>query len=883
MSSKNQPPKISAALLNWLLADVWNTPAGDFEEAFHRIAATEGPTQARRWYRRQTLTLLPDRLKEKLIWNSVMFVTNLKVSVRSLRRNPGFAAINMGGLAVGMAACILIMLFVRDELSFDAFHSKSDRIVRVIDQRIGADGQEQILGLAPPGAALTALEQIPEVESAVRMFSSFAIGRQTVETEQARFYEGAYLYVDASFFDIFDFQLLRGSAETVLSEPWTLILTESAALRYFGSIDPMGKTISLEREGDFTVTGIIEDPPVNSHVDFSMLVSLKTYESLENTREFIQAWDRGSFTHTYFLLNAEADLDVVQQKFSAIAAERRSEEESAASELILQPMQDVHFGSAQIVSELNQGEASRTSLWLFALIAAFIMFIAVINYTNMTTAGSIRRSREIGMRKAVGANRSQVARQFFSESTVLVGLALISSLFVANAALPAFNSITAKSFDMADVFEPTFIVAILGLTLLIGFLSGFYPALFLSRFNPVTVLKGRVEAKSGAPRLRQSLVVSQFALSIGLIIASLIVYQQMQYVQEMNLGFDEEQLVIVDINDGGVRANFETIVDEYASLSEVVNVSVSSRVPGDWKGISEIDVRSVDSGDDSFVRSHFISIDDRFIDTYGMSIVDGRNISLDSKADSMAVLINEAAARSMNLRVGDAVHVPGSSLRRNATDQTFEPTVVGIVKDFNFKSIHESVGPMVLGFHLNPIRAIDYFTIRLASADFGASIAGLREIGERFDPGHPFEYNILEDRLTDFYQSEIRLGKVFSLATGLAILIACLGLFGLTAFTVARRTKEIGVRKVLGATGPGVVRLLTREIVVLVGISFLVAAPLSWLAMNAWLSGFAYRIDIGLTLIVASGLISLLCAFATVSYQALKASRMDPVKSLRYE
>ena len=531
--------------------------------------------------------------------------------------------------------------------------------------------------------------------------------------------------------------------------------------------------------------------------------------------------------------------------------------------------------------EENAREASVSSVWMFGIIAAFIMLIAVINYTNMTTAGSMKRAREIGMRKAVGANRSQIARQFFSESMVLVSLALLSALLLAKATLPAFNSISGKSLVFSDLFDTWLIFILAGLAVVVGLLSGSYPALFLSKFNPVAVLKGRVGPNSGAPRLRQGLVVAQFALSIGLIIASLIVFRQMNFIQQANLGFEEDQLIVVDINDGGVRRGFRTIVNEYLSLSEVINVSVSSNIPGDWKSITQIYVRATETADEDMIGSHFLGIDDRFIDTFDMKLVQGRNLSLDTMADSMSVIINETAANILGVAVGDQIHIPGSSLFRSRSQFTFEPTIVGIVEDFNFESLHKAIGPIVLGYYSNPIDVIDYFTIRVAGSNAAESVGMLREVGEKFDTVHPFEFNFLDDRLQDFYESEARIGNILSLATGLAILIACFGLFGLTAFTVARRTKEIGVRKVLGSSGAGIVKLLTREIVWLVLIAFLISAPLSWLAMNTWLSGFAYRIGIGT--ILAAGAVSLLCALGTVSFQAFKAARLDPVKSLRYE
>lgn len=882
MSINHRPPRFSAFLLGWLLRDDWHTPAGDFEEAFHRIASNEGAASATSWYRRQVLLLIPDRLKEKLIWNSFMFFNNLKISVRTLRKNPVFAAINMGGLAVGMAACLLIMLFVKDELTFDLNHSNSDQIVRVVEQSVGGDGSEEHYGYSRAALAHAAPDEIPEILSSAAMVGPNMLGRQAVSTEIERFYEHAYWFVKPSIFEIFDFEFIHGNPETALTEPRTLVLTRSAALRYFGAADPIGQVINFERQGDFQVTGVLADLPENSHFDFEMLLSWRSFDTMDGALDALESWDL-SGAITYFLLAEGADIEAVESKVQNLLSASLPTDDQDQARPYLQPLKEVHFGSEHIVFEANAGEASVSSVWMFGLIAAFIILIAVINYTNMTTASSMKRAREIGMRKAVGANRSQVARQFFGESTVLVGLSLLSALLLTRLALPTFNVISGKSLQFVQVIDPAFLVALFVLALLVVFLSGFYPALFLSRFNPVSVLKGQMGAKPGAPRLQQTLVVAQFTLSIGLIISSLIVYQQMTFLQQADLGYDEDQLIAVDINDGNVRNNFRTITAEYASLSEVVDVSVSSNVPGDWKSITQIDVRAADSGDDVLTRSHFLGVDDRFVTTFNISLLEGRNLSMDTMADSMAVLVNEVAASTLGLEVGDQIHVPGSSLGRPWRDLSFEPTVVGIVDNFHSESLREPIGPMVMGFYTNPMDVIDYFTIRVAGSDLNGAVARLREVGERFDPGHPFEFNFLDERLQDFYQSEARMSNLFSLATSLAILIACLGLFGLTALTVARRTKEIGIRKVLGSSGQGIVQLLTREIVMLVAIAFVVAAPLSWFVMNTWLSGFAYRTEISIGMVLIAGAVSLVCALGTVSFQAFKAARLDPVKSLRYE
>lgn len=882
MNHMHRPPRFFARLLDWLLKDDWHTPAGDFEEAFHRISQSDGVRAANRWYRNQVIQLAPDRLKEKTVWGLVMLGSNLKIAVRTLRKHPGFAAINMGGLALGLGVAILMALFIRSEIGFDRFHPDAERLVRVIDTRTNPDGALQSFGYVPPIVAQAALEQIPEVENATRFFSRYTMGRQVVETPLARLTEGDYLYVDPSFLSLFGFELIQGNPETVLTEPGTVVLTESAATRYFGTEDPIGKTMQFEREGDQLVVGIMKDPPRASHIQFSMLFSLRAFDNNENMQPFFQAWD-GSWAITYLKLRPGTDLGVVQAKFTDLVQASRPAEVNETSSLHLQPLLDVHFESGYIGAEENAGESSRETVWFVGLVALFILAIAIINYTNMSTASSLRRSREVGLRKAVGANRRQVARQFLGESTVMVSLSLAAAVGLAIVAMPGFNIISGKELVPADLLDPNLLTAVAAIAIIAGLLSGSYPALYLSRFRPVNVLKGRTDSGNPRPRMRQGLVVTQFALSIGLIMASLIVHNQMQHLQTMDKGYDEQHLVVVDINSGAARQHMESIVTGFSALADVANVSVTSRVPGDWKGISEIDVRSASSGNDTYSRSHFLAVDDRFLDTFSMSLLEGRNISMETRADSMSVMINAQAARALGVSVGDQISVSPDNVRASDPGIVFEPTVIGIVDDFQFQSAHVPIGPMVMGFLFNPVRGSDYFTVRAEGPVTNDLIAQLETVHLQYDPATPFEYHVLEDQLALFYDSEQRMARIFKWATVLAVLIACLGLFGLTAHSVARRTKEIGIRKALGATEAGVYTLLTKEIVLLVTIAFLIATPATWWAMSGWLQGFAYHAQPGVVEILAPGIISILCAVATVSWLALRAAKANPVFSLRYE
>ena len=877
-----KPPRFSAFILGWLLADDWESPLGDFEEVYHQMARTDGVRAARRWYRFQVIELLPGRLLEKTVWGMFIFLSSIKIAVRSLRKHKSFAIINIGGLSVGIAACILIVLFIQDELSFDKHNVNSDRIVRIVEAQTTVDGAEEYYAysIGPLGAKM--VEELPGVVASVKMVSRWAIGRQTVSFGDTRFYENGYLFVDPSYFDLFEHEWISGSPIGALDGPNKAVLTESAVAKYFGDVDAYGKVFNIERDGDFTVTGVIKDPPSNSHLDVSILASLDTKLANEQWNAFIHNWDSAIFM-TYLLLEEDADIATVSAGMQAILEANMSEEALTLRRPELQKLTDIHFGSGHIEFSEDRGRSQLSMIYMFGMIAFFIVLIACINYTNMATASSLQRAKEVGLRKAVGASRGQLARQFLSESIVTTSIAVLISLIIVRLALPFFNDLTGKELILAPGGALNLIGGLCLLILGIGFLAGSYPAFLLSRFDPAIVLKGAVSSKGGSGRIRQALVLIQFSVSIGLIISSLVVAKQLDFITTKNLGFNQDQLVIIDINDGNSRAQFQAMKDDLKSDPSVLGVSVSSNVPGDWKNITQIDIGAAESATDELISAHFLGVDEDFLATYEIDLIEGRNLSEASMADSLAVLLNQTAATQLNASIGSRVVIPGESLRRQYADTQFEATIVGIVKDFSFKSLHEQVGPMVLGFHSNPIDVIDYFAVRLDGRNIVRSMDHLRNVGEKFDPRHPFEFNFLDERLGDFYESETQMGILLNFATMLAILIACLGVFGLAAFTTVQRTKEIGVRKVLGASTSNLLLLLSKDVLILITVSFMIAAPITYIVMQQWLQAFAYQTEIGIGLFLITLVGSLVLAAVSISYQSIRASVKNPVDCLRYE
>lgn len=877
------PPRFAAMLLSWLLNDDWDTPAGDFEEYFHEMVESRGERWARQWYRMQVLTLLPGRLTEKTLWSTVMLFKNLRVAMRAMRRHAGTAAVNVGGLALGLAAVLLIGLFMQDELTYDSVHGKSDRIVRIVEASPTPTGDVEHLVYTMNPLGPTVAGNVPGVELSTRMFSAWTLGRQTLTVGDVSFYEGDYLTVDSTFFELFDYTLTSGNPSTALHGPNQVVLTASAARKYFGADDPMGKVLSFQWQGDMEVTGVMEDPPSNTHLQFSMLVSMATLVGDARFGPFIEDWATQN-SITYLLLEPQANLESVQSAVDAIVAASVPAGEGGATRTVqLQPMNEIHFGSSYITFDYNAGARSERTIYILGLIGLFILLIAVINYTNLTTVISVGRAREIGMRLAVGAHRSQLVKQFLSESVVTTVVAAAIGLILARLGLPVFNSVMEKSLSMSPSVHPALLPVLFILVVILGLVAGSYPAGVMSRFLPARVLKGGSASIKGSQRVRNGLVITQFTLSIGLILASLVVYQQLVFFQQADLGFNADQVVIVDINSGAARNGYEAIKADMLADPGVSQVSVSSNIPGDWKNISEIDVRASESGSEELASAFFLGVDADFIPTYEIELLEGRNFVAGNDADSLAVLLTESTAQMLGVGIGERISVPGASLRSRFADTEFNPMVIGIVGDFNFQSLHESIDPMVLGYWTNPIDVIDYFSVRVSPQNIPQTIAALEVVGKRHDPETPFEFNFLDERIQEFYEADSQLGRLVGFSTALAILIACLGLFALTAYSTALRTKEIGVRKVLGASVASVVLLLSRDILRLVAVAFVLAAPIAWFAVDAWLNTFAFRISPGWGTLLMTAAVTFLLAFLTIAWQALKAASNNPVDSLRWE
>ena len=781
----------------------------------------------------------------------------LKSAYRSLVRHKGYTFINVFGLAVGLAVCLLIGLFVQHERSYDRFNTRAERIYRLVMEagNFGAGAR----AFAAAGPYVT--EHFPEAQAAVRFYPEEIVLQQGEElATESRFY-----YVDADVFDVFSYDLLAGDPASALEAPGSLVLTESAARQYFGEENPVGRTL-LQGDGTpFQVTGVVEDPPSNTHLSFDFLASFETLPQTDS-----RGYQSQHPSFIYLLLHPGADLDRLQERLDAFTAQ---DVETVAGILgvgfegmrfRLQPLADIHLHS-HLRGEAEANSDARLSV-LFSAVALLLLLIAVINYMNLATARALSRAREVGVRKVVGAGQGQLAVQFLGEAMLLCLLAFALALSLAQLLLPLFNLITGKTLSAAALIRPAQWGWLTLVALGTGFAAGSYPAFYLSRFRPVGVLKGDVQAGRGAQRLRQTLVTVQFTLSILLVIGTLVVWQQVQYLQSKDLGYDTEQILAIPMQ-GDLQQQTATFKAELEQVPDVRVVSVASGLP---LGSGMISTTTHEGGE---VLTRYMDVDADYLPALGMRLIAGRNFR--PVGDSTAILLNETAARQFEVtdQVGKVLEAPFS-----------EKELIGIVSDFHVASLHEPIMPTLLAQQdWRSAFQSGHFVLRLSPRDLSATLERLASVWQTFVPDVPFTYQFLDDAWQAQYQAEQRLGYLTAGFALLAVLIASLGLFGLASFTAEQRTKEIGIRKVLGASVASVVALLSKEFLWLIALAFVVAAPVAYLAMQRWLEGFAYRVELGPGVFLLAGALALLVALVTVSYQAVKAALADPVESLRYE
>jgi len=809
-----------------------------------------------------------------------------KIVLRNLWRNKTYSFINIFGLMAGLVCFLLIALYVFDELTYDRFHTKADRIYRVIDEKTSAEGKESKIAAVGYKIADRAPADIPEVKTAAR-FTAF--GRTNIsDPVSANTIHELFITANPDFLLVFDFELLEGNRATALTAPRSVILTEETAKRIYGVSSVVGRSLKAETDSlPFIVTGILKNFPSNSHVSFNLIFSESSITG-KRYQDFINRdWTSNSFT-TYLVLDKNADVAKATQKLNQMVASNRTNDNTGKSILNLQPLPSIHFYSAGIEGDNTRTErkGNLTYIYVFSIVALFVLLIACINYMNLTTARFANRGKEIAVRKVAGAGRGNLITQFLSEAFVMAIIALILALSATWLLLPSFNAFAEKQLSLNSATDYRVWLGIFITVLIVGLFAGAYPALFQSRLKPFLLLKNKIQQSKGQLSLRKGLVVFQFALSIIMIVATVVVFLQMKYVNTANMGFNKEQLVVIDINSGAIRRGAETIKNEYAKIPGVKSVSATSRVPGEWKVITKVKAKqqgSLAASDDMYL----FTADDQFLKTFEIGLLKGRNFSAANLGDSSAILINETAASMLGIKEPSEqmVEIPSTNYNGNVDNlnEPFRARVVGITNDFNFRSLREKIAPILIAYQQNPVDRIDYYTVRLTTDNAKQTLAQMENILHKIDPNHLFEYNFLDKQWDIFYRDDKKRETIFLAIAVMTILIACLGLFGLATYAAEQRIREIGIRKVLGASVSGIVTMLSKDFIKLVLMASVLAIPVSWWMMNSWLSDFAYRTKIYWWVFVIAGALALFVALFTVGLKALKAAIANPVKSLRTE
>ncbi len=817
-----------------------------------------------------------------------MLKNYLTVAIRNLRKHSFYSFINVAGLSIGIAVCFIILLFVFNEVSYDKHYANANRIYRLrSDINFGGNHYNMTYGPAPMAAKLVA--DYPEVEAAIRFRGrgSYLVKRTTENIKEEK-----VIWTDKDFFKIFSVPMIAGNPETALAEPNSIAISESIAKKFFPNENALGQTLILDNEINAKITAIYQNMPANSHFHFDILIAM---EGLEEAKTPI--WFSNNF-QTYMLLREGSSALDMEKKFPDLVLKNvmpqaiqmlgndfspeKFKQAGNKIEYTLQPLTDIHMKSA-LMGEFEPNFDIKY-IYLFAAIAVFILLLACINFMNLSTARSANRSKEVGIRKVMGSFRSHLMGQFLAESTLLSIFSFVLAVGLAYVLLPLFNQLSGR-----ELFIPFKEVNMYGLlllaALLVGLMAGIYPAFFLSAFKPVSVLKGNVALGMKSGFIRSSLVVFQFTVSILLVIGTIAVFKQLNYIQNKKLGFSKDQVIMID-DSYALGDKRQTFKDEIKRNNNILNATISGYLPvdGTWRSDTPWWAEGKEAVQENMVSLQNWSVDNDYIKTLGMTIKDGRDFSLDFPSDSSGVILNETAAKAFNFSgsiIGSKIQTFGEG-ENNAPDKNNlrSLTVVGIVENFHFESLKQNVSPVMIFLSDKPNGIISF---RFQSQNSQEIISMIEAKWKEMAPGQPFTYYFLDQRFGNMYAAETRLAKVFGMFAALAVLIACLGLFALTAFTAEQRTKEIGIRKVLGASVTGIVIMLSKDFGKLVLIAFVLAAPLAWYGITWWLKDYTYKTEIGVGLFAFAGLAAFLIAWLTMSFQSFKAASNDPVKSLRRE
>lgn len=817
-----------------------------------------------------------------------MIKNYFKITFRNLLRNKGYSFINIFGLAVGLASCIIILLYVTHELSYDKHYENSDRIYRVAS-KVDFSGNYMQFASAPAPMGPTLNQDYPEVEAMVR-FRPY--GSELIRRGEENFKEENIVFADSSLFDVFSISVLHGNPGTALSEPFTVAISETMAQKYFDRSNAVGESLLFNDSNEYEVTAVYEDMPSASHFYFDFIRSMATIDEADNG-----VWVSHNF-RTYILLKEGTDPKAFEQNFESVIKTyvepqimqfmgvglEGFREAGNSIEYDLQPLTDIHLYS-NLTGEFEPN-GSITYVYIFSGLAIFVLVLACINFMNLATARSVKRAKEVGVRKTLGSMRGQLTAQFFSESILFTIIALLIALVLVELSVPFFSELAGREIVSSYMSNPGLVGVIAFIALITGFFAGSYPALMLSALKPVQVLKGRFNEKAGHGILRKGLVVFQFSISIFIIVALMVINEQLDYIQNRELGFEKDQVVIV--NDayalGETRQAIQTFRDQILDYPVFESATISSFYPVEGYGKDDRSFwpKGESPSEENLVNMQHWSVDEDYIPTLGMEIVDGRNFEEDRDNPGASVILNEAAADRFGFEnpVGEIITIYNVTQDGSIDmDDLAEYEIVGVVENFHYESLRENITPLGLFYGAS----YGSMAFKIASSDISQAVTILEENWNRYAPAQPFSFSFLDNRFEQMYRAETNMQDLMTAFSVLAVIIACLGLLGLSAYSVERRTKEIGIRKVLGAGVPSILGLVSAEFLKLILLSFILAIPLAYIGMNLWLREFAYRTDIGVEIFIRAGLGTLIIALITVSWQSIKAALMNPVNSLRSE
>jgi len=858
---KRFSPDSGEKILKYVMpGDEAESIAGDYEIIFQELVEKKSLIYARFWYWWQIIKTVGRTLYVSVFWSLIMFRNYFKIAWRNIQKHKGYSIINISGLALGLACCLLILLWVRDETSYDKFHENVPNLYRVIQERSSVT-------CAPMAPALEA--EVPEIVKATRYRP---IGTRLIKYKDKAFNGDRFSLVDPAYFEMFTFPFLKGDPSQALKDPFTIVLTEKTAQKFFGDEEPVGKTLRVEDRFDFKVTGIIKNVPHNSHMQFDVLSRFDFLQDLWG--EDMNNW-RSSSHITYVQLQDGSNHEEVVKKMCNVYKKYAGDD---YKKLLLYPLIGIHL--SRRVMWVDSEPGSIVYVYMFSVIALFILVIACINFMNLMTARSVKRAKEVGIRKVVGAQKLDLVRQFYGESAFSLLISFLIAFILVVLLLPAFNNLAGKQLTIALFRNMNIASGMVLIAVFAGILSASYPALFISSFRPAKVLKTlSTNGIKGSFSLVKMMVIIQFVITIFLIICTIVVYRQLNFIQNRDLGYDRENIICMPVTNSFLR-QLSAASNELISYPNIVSIALSSTLPG--RGESTTSKITWDGKNtEEKVVFEVIWADMGFLETFKLTIREGRFFSREFISDLRnGVVINETAARIMGFDNESAIgkrlyNAPGrSSLQGGGVN------ITGVMKDFHSRSLHYEIAPVIIRY---PTYPQDNLSIRIRAGKLNETLNFLAGIWQKFVPDYPFTYIFFDEIINDLYSAEQRMGKIFNYFSYLAIFISCLGLLGLTAFTAEKRTKEVGIRKVFGASTPHVVLMLTKEFLLLVVLAIFVSWPVSYYVAHRWLQKFAYRSDLPFWIFPIAGVFCLLIVLLTVSYQVIKAAYANPIESLRYE